>query len=150
MKRLLVALILPAVCAWGRRHERDILRRGQPLDAAGMAAAKRAGVKHPERVRTLTVDCVPPALPRPLRHLASRLRWGPTATAGMALGHGIFIRRDQAQRPGLLLHELAHIAQYERLGFRPFLRAYLKECLTSGYPLGPLESEARRVECDFA
>jgi hypothetical protein len=45
----------------------------------------------------------------------------------------------------LLLHELAHVAQYERLGMRRFLRQYLHECLTEGYPLGELEAEARDV-----
>lgn len=144
--RLIVALILPVVVRWARWQERRILRLGKPLDAAAAEAARRAGVRHPERVRTLCVDSVPPALPRLLRRWAERLRWGPSAVAGMALGYGIFLRADQLHRADLLLHELAHTAQYERLGFRPFLRAYLHECLTSGYPLGALESEARRIQ----
>jgi len=52
----------------------------------------------------------------------------------------------------LLVHELAHVAQYERFGgFRPFLEQYLHECITIGYPAAPLEQEAKRVEnelCD--
>jgi hypothetical protein len=36
-----------------------------------------------------------------------------------------------------------HTAQYERLGgIEPFLRQYLRECLTIGYPEAPLEQEA--------
>ncbi len=66
----------------------------------------------------------------------------------MALGYGIYLRADQVGRRDLLLHELAHTAQYERLGFRPFLRAYLYECLMAGYPLGALETEAREVAAD--
>jgi hypothetical protein len=47
----------------------------------------------------------------------------------------------------LVVHELAHTAQYERLGgFHPFLSAYLGECLTVGYPNGPLEQEAKEWE----
>jgi hypothetical protein len=42
-------------------------------------------------------------------------------------------------------HELAHVVQYERFGgIAPFLRAYFRECLDPGYPLGPLEQEAAR------
>jgi len=47
----------------------------------------------------------------------------------------------------LLVHELAHVAQYERFGgFRRFLFQYLQECINPGYPLGDLELEAKRAE----
>ena len=46
----------------------------------------------------------------------------------------------------LIVHELAHSAQYERLGgILPFLRRYLFECLTVGYAAAPLEVEAIAV-----
>ncbi len=61
----------------------------------------------------------------------------------MALRYGIFIRSDCWGEHGLVAHELAHTAQYERLGgIRPFLRQYLLECLTIGYPAAPMEQEA--------
>ncbi len=142
-KRFLVSLFLPIVWAWARRHEADILRRGSRLSVAGLLEAQRAGVDAPHRVRTLVVARVPPRLPRWLRRITARWIQGPATTAGMALGYGIFLRADQAGRRDLLLHELVHVAQYERLGFRPFLHAYVYECLTSGYPLGALETEAR-------
>lgn len=50
----------------------------------------------------------------------------------------------------LLIHELAHVVQYERLGgFHAFLGAYLQECINPGYPLGPLEQEAKAAESRF-
>ncbi len=143
MKRALVWFILPTIHLWARRHEAVILRRGVALTAQEQVTARQAGVRQPERVRLLTVDCVPPRLPIGLRALAAHWQWGPATTAGMSLGYGIYLRADQAHRPELLRHELVHTAQYERLGFRPFLRAYLLECLTVGYPLGALEKEAR-------
>ncbi|MGI8436238.1 MAG: hypothetical protein ACR2NX_04960 [Chthoniobacterales bacterium] len=145
MKRALVWLILPVVCAWARRQEAMILREGEPLTVEGWENALRVGLRHPERVRTLVVERVPPRFPPWLRMSVNWLGWGPETTAGMALGYGIFLRADQAQRCDLLSHELVHTAQYERLGFRPFLRDYLCECLTAGYPRGELESEARRI-----
>ncbi len=68
-------------------------------------------------------------------------------TAGLTLRYGIFIRLDYWSERRILVHELAHVVQYERLGgFEPFLRQYLEECLTLGYPAAPLEQEAKRIE----
>ncbi len=68
-------------------------------------------------------------------------------TAGLTLRYGIFIRVDCWGQHRIVVHELAHVAQYERLGeFEPFLRQYLQECLTFGYPGAPLEQEAKKVE----
>jgi len=65
----------------------------------------------------------------------------------MTLRYGIFIRREYWGNRRLLAHELAHVAQYERMGgVRRFLGAYLQECLNPGYPLGPLEQEAKQAE----
>ena len=88
---------------------------------------------------------IPPRLHPLLRFFGAKLGLTFSGTIGMALGHGIFIRAEYADDRALLLHELAHVAQYERLGLRRFLRQYLHECLTQGYPLGALEAEARQV-----
>ena len=66
------------------------------------------------------------------------------ATHGLTLRYGILVRTDcWGQRP-LIVHELVHTSQYERLGgFEAFLRRYLLECITPpGYPDGPMEQEA--------
>ena len=43
----------------------------------------------------------------------------------------------------LVAHECVHTGQYERMGgIKPFLKAYLRECIDPGYPNGPLEREA--------
>jgi hypothetical protein len=133
-KRLLLLAVLPIATTWARRQERRILRAGVPLNELQLAEARLVGVAEPERVRVLVVERVPPRVPL----LAS-------STIGMALGYGIFLRRDFCGSRALLLHELAHTAQYERLGFRSFLHRYLHECLTCGYPGGALEREATRV-----
>ncbi|HEX4665027.1 MAG TPA: hypothetical protein VH207_00400 [Chthoniobacterales bacterium] len=61
------------------------------------------------------------------------------------------MRSDCWRDRALVAHELAHTAQYERLGgIAPFLKQYLFECLTIGYPAAPMEqeaiAEARRLE----
>jgi hypothetical protein len=68
----------------------------------------------------------------------------------MTLRYGIFVRSDCWGDRRLLVHELVHVAQYERLGgFRAFLRQYLQECITPGYPFGELEQEAKRAELAY-
>ncbi len=150
LTRALAKTLLPIICAWAKRHERLILATGTPLNEQELKDARRIGVQHPERIRTLVVCFVPPRLPPVIRTMAARFAWGPSATAGMALGYGIFVRADQQASRSLLTHELAHTAQYERLGFRPFLEQYLYECLSAGYPSGALETEAQRIACELS
>ena len=69
-----------------------------------------------------------------------------SVTRGLTLNYGIFIRSDCWADRLLIVHELAHVAQYERLGgILPFLRKYLFECLTVGYAAAALELEATAV-----
>ncbi len=146
IRRLLVVPLLPIAFAWARRRERDILRVGVSLTPAQIEDARAAGVAAPERVRVLVVDAVPPQLQPALAAVGRKLGLVPSATTGMSLGYGIYLRADQRHRRELLVHELVHTAQYERLGgVRPFLARYLHECLTTGYPNGPLECEAAQA-----
>jgi hypothetical protein len=146
--RIIVKPLALIASAWARYHEKAILREGVSLDPQQIEDARRVGVQHPELVRTLKVETVPPRLHPLLHRLASRFGAAPGATAGMALGYGIFLRADCSRDRALLLHELVHTAQYERLGFRRFMEEYLHECLTCGYPLGDLEQEAHRVSAE--
>ena len=58
-----------------------------------------------------------------------------------------FIHSDCWDQRRLVVHELAHTMPYERLGsIEAFLRQYLHECLTIGYPEAPMEQEAKRIE----
>ena len=149
LSHALTFLVLPFIVLWAKRNERTILRKGSRLSTQQLADAICVGVRDPERVRILFVPRVPPRLPRFMRKLVGRCGLGPANTAGMALGHGIYVRADQYERRELLVHEFVHTAQYERLGFRGFLRRYVRECLSDGYPAGPLEAEATRIahEC---
>jgi hypothetical protein len=67
-------------------------------------------------------------------------------TEGLAIGYGIFIKSNRWQDRRLIVYELVHVSQYERLGgISQFLQQYVTECLTDGYDGGPLESEARET-----
>jgi hypothetical protein len=103
----------------------------------------RLGVHQAERVRLLCLASVPTPDDLALRTAAAAVQFLTPTTRGLALRYGIFVRRDCWRERGLIAHELAHTAQYERLGgIEPFLRQYLGECLTIGYPAAPMEQEA--------
>lgn len=139
----LLPIIVPIATSWVRGGEREALRDGQPLDPGQLADARAVGIAAPERVRLLKVAAVPMFRHPVLRPLAWLTRRAFPDTAGITFRYGILIRNDCWGDRRLLVHELAHVAQYERLGgIAPFLRAYLRECFAEGYPYGPLEQEA--------
>lgn len=143
---LLFPLWLAAVW-WVRRRQSDILQRGLALTPQQLALARAVGVQHAERVRVMTATPIPLPLPPMARRVAHQVGWISPHIAGMTLGYGIVVRNDCWGDASLLAHELAHVAQYERLGgISGFLRHYLRECVWPGYPSGPLELEARAAE----
>lgn len=135
--------LIPLATHWAEALERRILREGVPLSGEETADARALGVRAPERVRLLCLASLPPLDDLALRTAAAAVQFLTPATRGLALGHGIFVRADCWRERQLIAHELAHTEQYERLGgIEPFLRRYLGECLTIGYPAAPMEQEA--------
>ena len=134
--------LLPLACDWASEQEQRILAAGEPLTAAQLKDARLIGVAHPERVRVLHVGQIPMPDHPLLREAAELTGLISPLTGGMALRYGIFVRHDCRGERALVVHELGHTMQYERLGgFEPFLRQYLTECVTIGYPEAPLEQE---------
>lgn len=146
LRPALLKILLPIACGWAERQEKRALAKGVPLNAAQLADAARAGVIHPERVRLCGVDRMPWPAPRAVADLLEGCDAIPQRIAGLTLRYAIFLRNDCGGDRRLLAHELAHTAQYERLGgFRPFLAQYFAEWLAVGYPNGALELEAERA-----
>lgn len=139
--------LLPLACTWAEEQERRILREGLTLNPGQIADAKRIGITSPERVRLRVVDEIPLPENPALRSAAEATGLISPLTIGLTLRYGIFIQSDSWGERRLVVHELAHVAQYERLGgFRPLLERYLFECITIGYPEAPLEQEAKQME----
>jgi hypothetical protein len=137
-------MLLPLACAWAVGQERAILRSGVALSELQLADARQIGVAQPERVRLLRVAQIPVPTAPALAAAARATNLINPLTHGLTLRYGIFIRADCWNQRSLLVHELVHTRQYERLGgFEGFLRPYLLECITPpGYPYGPMEQEA--------
>ena len=139
--------LLPLACAWAGEQEHVILRDGVPLTSAQIADARRIGVAQPERVRLRVVEEIPSPTHPDLRRAGELTGLISPMTIGLTLRYGIFIRSDHWGERRLVVHELVHTGQYERLGgFKPFLQQYLRECITIGYPAAPMEQEAKRIE----
>jgi hypothetical protein len=136
-------ILLPAACAWAEEQESIITRYGVPLSPVQVADAATIGVAHPDKVRLLKVTRIPTPDRRDLCTAAEAMHLISPLSGGLTVRYGIFIRADCWEDRRLVFHELVHTAQYERLGgLQPFLKQYLYECITIGYPAAPLEQEA--------
>jgi hypothetical protein len=107
---------LPLAVKWATSVERRILREGVPLSEQELSDAGAIGVREPERVRLLALSRVPLPHDLTLRTAAAAIQFLTPATVGLTLRYGIFIRNDCWGERNLVAHELAHTAQYERLG----------------------------------
>lgn len=136
-------ILLPLACEWAEEQERIVLNVGTPLSPSQIADAERIGIAYPDRVRLLSVALIPMPQHPLLREAANATQLISPNTGGLTLRYGIFIREDCWGNRPLVFHELVHTLQYERLGgFQSFLRQYLNECVTIGYPAAPMEQEA--------
>ena len=140
-------MLLPIACAWAEEQEHVILQLGVVLTESQFADARRVGVALPERVRLLRIPQIPLPTHPALAAAANATGLISPSTVGMTFRYGIFIRANCWGEGRLVVHELVHTMQYERLGgIEGFLRPYLLECITPpGYPFGPLEQEAKRL-----
>jgi hypothetical protein len=135
-------MLLPLACEWAASQEQRILATGEALSDAMLSDARLVGVAIPERVRLLYVPEIPIPDDPALCAAVEETQFLSPLTRGLTLRYGIFIRSDYRSDRTMVIHELGHTAQYERLGgFEPFLRRYLFECLTIGYPEAPMEQE---------
>jgi hypothetical protein len=135
--------LLPLAAAWAEEQEQRILREGVPLSEEEISAARSIGVREPERVRLLQVEEIPAPTHPILRAAYAAINFLAAKPRGLTVRYGIFVRSDCRQDRHLLLHELVHTSQYEKLGgIAAFLRRYLFECRTLGYRQAPMEMEA--------
>ncbi len=135
--------LLPLAASWAQEQESYILEHGEPLSDQQLADAKSVPVTNPQKVRLLSVNEIPLPKDEKLRQAAKITGFLMTGTIGLALRYGIYLISDYRQDRRLIVHELAHVVQYERCGgILEFLQQYLYECITIGYPEAPMEQQA--------
>jgi len=142
--------LLPLAVKWAEQQEIYILRNGVSLTDAQIRDARLVPVVSPEKVRLLRVTQVPSPMDPILKSASQDVNLITPNTIGLTLQYGIFVREDYWGNRGLIIHELVHVAQYERLGGIPgFLNQYLQECIKFGYPQAPMEQEAINYSRSF-
>lgn len=138
-----LSVVVPLAATWVEEQQARILTEGVALTPHQAFDAHLAGVKNPDKVRLLKTEFIPLPKNPVLRKANELFKLVSPVTAGITFGYGIYIRDGLWGDRPLVVHELVHVGQYERYGsVNAFLRDYLDECLTIGYPNGPLEQEA--------
>jgi hypothetical protein len=142
----LFKILLPIAVAWAEEQEKIILRDGIQLTDSQIADARQLKISQPNKVRLMSVPSIPMPEEPSIKAAIKATQLISPLTAGLTVRYGIFIRSDCWRDRKLLVHELVHTSQYERLGgFFPFLEEYLRQCITIGYPAAPMEQEAIRL-----
>lgn len=137
--------LLPRVLDWVEAEEKRALDQGTALSPAALNDARAAGVRAPESIRVCVVpEILQPGHPR-IKQLATELGLITTQTIAITFGFGIFVRAERAHEREILVHECAHVAQYEKLGVEGFLMQYVVQIFKNGYDNAPMEREAREV-----
>lgn len=138
--------LLPLASEWVTEKETEALQTGMPLSSTQLTDAKTIGIQHPERIRILLVDTVPVPEVGELHFVLQKTQMLPQNAIGITFGYGIYIQKAHQSDRSLLVHEMTHTMQYERLGgIAAFLEQYIHECLSVGYFQAPMEVEAREV-----
>jgi hypothetical protein len=138
--------VLPLASEWAEAKEQVVLKNGVPLSDSQMDDARRVGVIHPEKVRIFKVPQIPLPKHPVLKAAAEETKLITPATVGLTVRYGIFIHSDFSDDRYLMVHELVHTSQYEKLGgFLPFFRKYLLQLINIGYPEAPMEQEAIKM-----
>ena len=144
-------LLIEAASTWIEEQEAYILENGTPLSQAIIDDYNNLlPIKGIEKIRVMVVDKIQLPTNDILRKAMTQFGFIGGNSNGTAFGlscrYGIFLNTYSQDNTKILIHELTHTMQYERVGgIRPFLRQYIQECIEPGYPLGSLEQEAINV-----
>lgn len=125
------------------------MRDGSELSAEEKDWARGVGVHDVDRIRIAYQRVVPMPFSS-LARVVSYFKKCPISPIGLAAHYGIYLAEDCRSDPSLLVHELTHVAQYERLGgIRGFLAQYLDQWLRDGYWESQMETEARAAAVPY-
>lgn len=139
--------LIPKASIWIEEQEAFILANGVPLSKKQKNSASKIGIKNINKIRLLKVELIPEPEDSTLNEASNAIGFISEDTLGITYRYGIYIRQEFWNNESLIIHELTHTLQYERLGgITEFLHQYLKECIYYGYDKSPLEMEAKTME----
>lgn len=100
----------------GRISRKINFINGIKLNPKQSYLALKIGIVEIEKIRLLEVDKILLPTNSIVNIAVSNLGLISENTIGITFRHGIYIRSDYWQEDSLLIHELTHTIQYERLG----------------------------------
>lgn len=137
--------MIPFAVKWVESEEESIIENGIPLTERQYEIAEQIGIINIDNIRLESVNKIPLPENQKLRQVAMSLNLITPDTWGLTLRYGIYIRNDMWSELRVVVHELFHTWQYEKLGgIEQFLIKYLGEVNEHGYPEAPMEQEAIR------
>lgn len=147
---LLLRPALPVACAWVRRVLATRAPDAKPLFAF---AAPRVLVSIepwglPPETGVVVTERLP-GLSMPHTGIAAIDARFAQGYVGITLGHLVFLHPRVARDDGVLLHELVHVRQWQRLGVERFVSEYVGGVWAHGYRHCPLEVEAYDLEASW-
>jgi hypothetical protein len=134
--------LMPLVIKWFNDTENNLYPKGRHLTNAEKKRAKELGVHNPDQVRVVILDKFPMPTDKVLLKKAKSYGLGSIFEGGRTMGNVILLKPKYKDNSIILSHELVHVAQYDRMGYKNFLRRYLIEMEIMGYSRSPLELEA--------
>jgi len=143
----IAASLTPLAIQWAAEEEAIALKHGEPLNESELGYAKKIGIQFPEQVRLLKVADMPSPKNPILKKAADEMGNQLSNAHGLTLNKAIFIKQNYWRNLRLIVHELAHTAQYERNGGLSLLNQFIIEY--PDYPHGSLEREAIAIEEKF-
>lgn len=142
--------LIPIASQWVEVQEEFILSNGVQLTEKQMQIASKIGIKNIDKIRLFKVESIPEPDAFILNEASKAIGFISFNTIGITYRYGIYIRQDYWDNDSLIIHELVHTLQYERLGgINNFLNQYIKECVYYGYNKSPLEKEAIDISKSF-
>ncbi len=124
--------LFPPTLQWVKDLEAKAVTFGKSIPMPYHHYANSVGVSHPDEIRIFPVPSIPlPSHPR-VAELAKGLGLITGATQGMTAGYGILLRNDCEGDLRLLVHELVHVGQYERLGLQSSFGNIFTKLMHSG------------------
>lgn len=141
-----LGLLIPRAIEWAEQFAARMLVSGRPLGESELAIARQVGVLRPEAIRLFFAPGLPAVADPLLREASLATGLLGASTAGLTLGHAVYIREGLASTR-LLSHEFRHVQQYEQAGsIAAYLPLYLRQVVEFGYTDAPYEVDARAHE----
>ena len=134
------------VSFWTKAKERHVFQHGRTLNPLEKEYAQKLKISQIDKIRILEVEKINHPFSLLFSLFAQFARAVISSPIGLTLGYSILIEKRYALRLDLIVHELVHVSQYEKMGgHQSFLKEYIYQCVSRGYLNSALEMEAEEL-----